>query len=222
MSASNKSPETLRAGDRTREPASHLQTANIILTVAIILSLIFLFVFVRDRIRLKDRILQSEARVRQLEIGLSVSAESLSGPPAALVGDLVPPFEAMNLEGQPVAIAYNGSSKYLLFVFSPLCDACVDEMGKWGEVSKVAKANGYSVLAVSLRTAEETRMNLPKGGRDFQILIMPNMAVQRAYRVIVEPVVILVSAQGTVAWVHYGSLSQATITDLNSHLVSKS
>ena len=209
------------ASDRTRGQTSYLHVANIILTVAVLISLLFLFFFVRDRTRLKDRILGSELRVRQLEATLSMASEGLSGPPAAQIGDLVPPFEAIDINGQKVKIDYNGSTRYLLFIFSPLCSVCIDEFGKWSDVTKVAEANGYSVFAVSLKTAAVTKDNLPRGSRDFQVLIMPNMAVQRAYRVLAEPVVILVSPQGAVDWVHYGGLNQQATWELTSHLLAK-
>lgn len=205
--------------DRTRSGAgqtNHLRVANIILTLAVVISLFFLFLFAKDRTKLKEKILDSEKRNRQVELSVSLSSDSLSGPPLAQVGDVVPPFEAANLDGKNIVVTYNGSEKRLLFIFSPVCRVCVEEVPKWNRIAKLAKSAGYSVFGVSIKPAEVTQANLPEVKRDFDVLIMPNMAIQRAYRVVVEPVVLLVSQQGTVDWVHYGRLNEQGIAELSS------
>jgi len=51
---------------------------------------------------------------------------------------------------------------------------------------------------------------------DFDLVPIPDMSVQRAYRVVAVPQVMVVSENGKVEWVHYGTLSDPTTTELLS------
>lgn len=191
----------------------YLHAANVILTLAVVVSLVFLFISKRERTRLQQENFDLEKRNRQLELSVS---ELLSGPPVAQPGDVVPTFQATNLEGNRIVVNYDGSARYLLFIFSPVCSVCVEEVPKWNRIAQLARAGNISVFGVSLKAADLTRANLPDVKRDFDVVIMPNMAIQRAYRVVAEPVVFVVSAQGTVDWVHYGRLNDHRIAELSS------
>jgi len=209
------------ANHSERKQWSYLHIANIFLTLGMVVSLGFLFVFVRDRVRLKDKVVETGRDLRDLRADIRKYSDSLSGPPSAQVSDLVPPFAALDLTGKKISLDYQGSEKYLLFFFSPLCSVCVDEFEHWNKLTKVAKANGYTVFGISLTDAEVTKQNLPKAGLQFQVLIMPNMALQRAYRVLVEPVVMVVSPPGVIDWVRYGALSQSDESQLAALLSAK-
>lgn len=51
---------------------------------------------------------------------------------------------------------------------------------------------------------------------DFDIVAIPDMSVQRAYRVVAVPLIMVVSENGKVEWVHYGTLSDAATNELLS------
>ena len=201
---------------RGASESNHLRLANIILTVAIVISFLFLFLIARERSTLKVRVLEAEKKNRHLESELSLTSDSLSGPALAKTGDIMPSFEASNLDAEKMVITYDGSVKRLLFIFSPGCQVCVQEIPKWNQITQIAKASRYSVLGVSLKSAELTKADLLGVKLDFEVGIMPNLAVQRAYRVVAEPVVMLVSPKGSVDWVHYGGLNERAIAELSS------
>lgn len=204
---------------RTRSGTSerkYLYLANIILTIAIVISFLFLFLLARERTSLKVRALEAEEKNRHLESELSLLYGSLSGPAVAQSGDITPPFEATNLDARKIVITHDGSVSRLLFIFSPECQVCVQEIPKWNRITQIAKASRYSVLGVSLKSADVTKSNLLGTKLDFEVAIMPSLAVQRAYRVVAEPVVMLVSPKGSVDWVHYGGLNERTVAELSS------
>lgn len=217
-----KSPEARPAQaettgfDRTRSRAAqtnYLDVANISLTLAVVVSLVFLFLSTRDRTRLQQKILDLEKSNRQLDLSVS---DRLSGPPFAQPGDMVPPFEAADLDGNKIVVTYDGSARRLLFIFSPVCSVCVEEVPKWNQIAQLARSRNFSAFGVSLKAADLTKASLPDVRRDFDVLIMPTMAIQRGYRVVAEPVVFLISKQGTVDWVHYGRLNDQRIAELSS------
>ena len=55
----------------------------------------------------------------------------------------------------------------------------------------------------------------------FDVIVIPNKAIQRAYRVVSIPQVMLVSPAGIVEWVHYGDMSESTTQELLSKIESR-
>jgi len=141
---------------------------------------------------------------------------TLSGPQTSEVGDIVPPFKTQSLSGESAEITYNGTTKYLLYIFSPSCDTCQREIPTINRLYPRLQESGYQIKGVSIDPMDKSKQQLQGKELAFEILLMPNMAVQRTYRVVSIPQVMLVSARGQVAWVHYGALTSDDISDLLS------
>jgi predicted transcriptional regulator len=56
---------------------------------------------------------------------------------------------------------------------------------------------------------------------DFDLVAIPNLSVQRAYRVVAVPVVMVVSSDGKIEWVHYGALTSNQTSELLSVIESR-
>lgn len=153
-------------------------------------------------------------QVRTLKVRPAEVSGTLAGPPQTQAGDMVPAFKTVDLQGKPSGIVYDLSKKYLVYVFSPACEVCKHEMPMWSSIAADARAKQWSVFAVSIDPLELTQAELKNRDLGFDVLIMPNMAVRRAYRVVSIPQVMLVNARGVVEWVHYGALKQDEITEL--------
>ena len=147
---------------------------------------------------------------------------TLAGPQQTLEGDMVPGFKTVDLQGRPSGIVYDLSKKYLVYIFSPACEVCKHELPMWNSIAAEARAKERSVLAVSIEPLDLTKAELKNQNLEFDVLIMPSMAVQRAYRVVSIPQVMLINARGTVEWVHYGALRQDQVTELLSKMDSGS
>lgn len=180
---------------------------NLVLIVSNISAVFFIVFLTRGNTSLKreNAALQSE---------IAVFGGGLAGEPSAKVGDLVPSFEAVDIKGTRVQVTYNGSTKYLLYFFSPQCSVCDEQFPIWNRIAVTAKTKGYLPLGISLKPKDITEEKLKGTDYKFDILIIPSEAIQRAYRIIAEPVVMVVSAQGTVDWVYYGGLTQDVSTKL--------
>jgi peroxiredoxin len=158
----------------------------------------------------------------QLKTGMAEISGTLAGPQSAEVGDIVPGFKTTDLAQQPTEIVYDGSTKFLIFIFSPECGTCVVELPDWNRIASEARGLGYTVRGISLDPLDASRKNLASRNISFDILIMPDRSIQRAYRVVSIPEVLLVSGQGKIEWAHYGAMSRQTTEELLAKLRSGS
>src|SRR6266850_1977163 len=192
----------------SRHGAKVLATANTLLIVSVIIAFIFLFAQFKNNSRLK-------AEKNKLISSVTTMSGTIVGSPSVQVGDIVPSFEAVSLEGKPTSIVYNGSLKYLLYIFSSRCSVCMDQFPNWNQIASVGRLKNYRVIGLSI-DSEDTKVNLSKVDKNFEVCLMPGKPVQRAYRVVAVPLVMLVSSQGNVEWVHYGGLSEDKIKEISS------
>ena len=182
--------------------SKRFDAANIILLITVAIAICWIVKLSRDQ----SALMRSTTEVEG----------TLSGPQSSQVGDIVPPFKSLNLSEEPADITYDGTSKYLLFIFSPRCDVCLHEIPTLNRLSSRFQASGYQVRGISIDSISESKQNLKDREMAFETLIMPNMAVQRTYRVVSIPQVMIVSSKGQVEWVHYGALTDDNISGLLS------
>jgi hypothetical protein len=183
--------------------------SHAILFVTILVALLFIVLLSRDNT--KQRRLQAE-----LKSTLATSAGSISGPPEAQVGDIVPAFEGVSLTGKTRGVVYDGHSRYVLFIMSLHCNACLGEMSTWNSIA--ARIRNQDAIALGMVTDPNTLTVPPL---DFELVAIPNMSVQRAYRIVAIPVVMAVSPGGKIEWVHYGTLDSDHSRELLSVIESK-
>ena len=174
--------------------------AFIILVIAVTVSLVFLVKVARENAQLKAR--------------LSRTSGTLAGPQSAQVGDIVPSFKTIDLTERSAEIAFDGSARFLIFIFSSGCGSCAAELPTWNRIAADALARGYTVRGISLDTLEQSRTNLADKSLTFDVLIMPDMPTLRAYRVVSIPEVLLVSGAGTIEWVYNGVMSSETVDEV--------
>lgn len=179
--------------------AGLLDPANIILVIALVLSLSFLVSYARANLFLS----RDNARLKESVTKLSTIE----------VGDIVPAFEATDLQGKPNNVSYSGSKRHLLLVFSTNCSACAGQFPLWARIALQARAKDWLVQAVSLDSADDTRAYFEDKGPGFDVVV-PKKSILRMYRVSVIPQVLLITAEGTVDWINRGSLSEAQVQEL--------
>lgn len=204
-------------GEKPRENTRLLGLANIVLMISTAAAVFFLILSSKENNRFRKE--RAELKLQLLQF-----SDSLSGPSASQVGDIVPAFGTINLEGRQAQIVFDHSSKYLLFIFSSQCGVCINEFSKWNILAESAKSKNYKPLGVSLfstqNSIETINSHLENLNRKFDIVMMPAMATQRAYRVVAIPQVLLISPEGRIEWVHYGALTKDKVTDLLSKMDS--
>lgn len=146
---------------------------------------------------------------------------TLCGPPVIQEEDIVPAIKTIDIQNSEKEIVYNGKNKYLLFVFSPMCGVCQQEIPIWNSIASIATSQKFAVRGISLDSLDDSRNNLKNHDIGFDVLIMPDFATQRAYRVTSIPQVMIVSEHGRVEWVHYGAMTQSKVKDLQSKFIGK-
>jgi len=161
-------------------------------------------------------------RARMFEFARSERAASASAAAAELpkVGDLLPGFDSSDNQGHRASIRYDGSTRYLLFIFSPQCEVCTGEYPTWGRIAQHATSRSRRVVALSVSPFGGKPPNLPIDPKACELVAVPDIAIQRAYRAFMVPVVLLVSPEGRIEWVQNGKLSNEKIDELMSALDS--
>jgi peroxiredoxin len=192
---------------KTKSKWVYFDPAYAMLVLAVVLAVVYAI-----RVSRQNSDLQKKGRE------YNENFNTLSGPHSTQLGDLVPAFKTVDLEGKVAEFVYNGTQKNLIFIFSPMCGVCAHEIPLWNHIAKLAVQNQITVCGLSIDSLEDTKKNAVGKDISFDLLIMPDMPTRRAYRVVSIPEVLIVSSQGSVEWVHYGALTQDKLNDLQSKL----
>ncbi|HEX8283142.1 MAG TPA: TlpA disulfide reductase family protein [Pyrinomonadaceae bacterium] len=197
--------ETLNpvAVGKWRGLARLLDPAYVVLSVCVILTLTFLISATR----------KSESLARQLEI-VSKRVDDQALHP----GDVVPPFTTVDVDGNRAAVELPAGRKQLLFIFSRYCSVCGTQFPIWERLAREVKSDRLAVQGVALDSMQDTRGYLKGKDPGFQIILAPNDAFSRAYRVERLPQVALISEDGVVEWVGIGALNGEKLAELESKL----
>jgi peroxiredoxin len=185
---------------RDRSRLGLFDVSTVILMLAVVIAVCWIVKLSRNQAALKKSMARTEG--------------NLSGPQTCQAGDLVQPFKTTNLSEQPAEIRYDGTAKYLLLIFSPRCDVCREQIPEFNRLASRFRARGYIAKGISIDSLSESRQNLNPDELDFETLIMPSMSVQRTYRVVSVPQILIVSGNGQVEWIHYGALTADNISSL--------
>ncbi|GBC76738.1 Thiol-disulfide oxidoreductase ResA [bacterium HR08] len=159
---------------------------------AAFLALLFSVALLRENLRLR-------AELEQVGGGLS-------GPARALVGDRVPSFQAVTLNGRKIFVP--GRKGCVLLFFSPKCRVCEEHFPLWERLSGEINRECWDILGISLDPLEETAAWAQSHARDFEIASVPDRTLWRAYRVTAIPQAVVVSPHGIILWVHSGALRE--------------
>jgi peroxiredoxin len=189
----------LERAARPRRWAS-LDVSFVVLLIAITIAVAFVIKLARQNAQLKAGMVRPEG--------------TLAGPHAAQSGDLVPGFKTTDIAGRPIEIVFDGSRKSLIYIFSPGCDVCTSELANWNRIAGEAVSQNYKVLGISIDSFEESRKRLADSKLQFDVAIMPSMSLQRAYRAISIPEVLIVSGDGRIDWAYYGAMNRQTTEEM--------
>jgi hypothetical protein len=135
--------------------------------------------------------------------GLAGAAQSPPPPPRPAAGDVVPPFDAVSLQGTSTHVAYNEGTVTVLLFFLSSCPTCHKMIPEWNAV--------YTRRPKNVRILGMLMDQEPPGFFDampvaFPVLRVPNRDMLRAYKVHQTPTMIRIGPGGkvqdaTVGWV---------------------
>lgn len=134
----------------------------------------------------------------------------------ALPGDIVPPFAALDLNGTPHSIRYSNHTHHrIIFFFAPNCEVCEQQASYWWpRIHQEMGSRHIELIAVSLDDLTQTKKLMHRNHLNFDVLIMPDRPVRRAYRITDIPVILVVSPKGRIEWAYYGLLDEQGYSEL--------
>ena len=154
--------------------------------------------------------------ITQAAANSSHGSGSAGGAPR--VGATAPDFTLLNLDGQPVSLADFRGRLVLINFWATWCGPCEIEMPAIQAVYEKHQEEGFVVLAVAVDdSAKNVRRFINERGLTFQTL-MDDGNVSRAYRVFGLPASFFVGADGKIAAVHNGVLTEEEICDYHCSL----
>jgi peroxiredoxin len=208
MSQMPKSEEVAKPapGAARKRYYDFLTPTNLVLTLAAVAGLFFLVLYSRANVALK----------RQNEI----LKERVSGYTEPQIGDAVPPLESTDLKGEKLRVAYETPTNHLLFIFTTHCPVCLDQLPAWNSLAEKATSKNYVVLGISVDSLEETKASLDGKIDHLKTVVTSDPNILRTYRINKFPMVMIISNQGVVEWVHAGKLSEEQLAELTIKLTT--
>jgi peroxiredoxin len=146
------------------------------------------------------------------------SQASGSSGSAPRVGTSAPDFTLLNLDGESVSLSDFRGRPVLINFWASWCGPCKVEMPAIQAVYEQHQEEGFVVLAVAVDdSTENARRFIDEHGLTFQAL-MDDGSVASAYRVFGLPASFFVGADGKIAAVHTGALTEEEICDYHCSL----
>ena len=147
---------------------------------------------------------------RQLKAELSPPAmESLRA------GDTVGSFKIKWLDGTVNQIRFDDTAKpYLLFVLSPSCPHCRNNVDRWNDIVLHNQINHCSILGISVQSVERTRVFRDSANVGFDLAVAADTSFSRKYKIHAFPQTILVGGSGRIEKVWMGELNNEQINEI--------
>lgn len=141
----------------------------------------------------------------------SAKADAGAAPQEAFrpldVGDTVPSYKTITLDGKPVQVA-PGEPITLVNIWATWCESCKEEMSDLEQINKDYKAKGVRVLAVSVDQAPTAKVArfIESIETSFLVAHDRQAEIQQLYRATGVPATYLVAADGRLLWKYTGGL----------------
>ena len=153
-----------------------------------------------------------EARVR--EVAASASGEAPLARDEALrfaPGDALPLLELVAADGEHETLPLDAQlGPGLLLVYAGGCRACDDALPVWEREGAEAIRRGWRVIGLRLDRAPEAGAHVP-----FPVYHLAEPPRPELARV---PITLIFEGDGTIRWLHYGTLGETGRTELERHV----
>jgi peroxiredoxin len=150
-------------------------------------------------------------------------AETPAKPVAWSDGDTLPPVSLLSLSGEPLELRVSGQSRpILLFIFSPTCSVCTQNIPIWKYLFDEAKVRSAEVVGISVLDTVRTSMYVNQHQLPWNVFCTAGREDALALRVERVPTTLLVEGSGTVAEAIRGKLSDEQKEEIVSFLEKSS
>ncbi len=125
----------------------------------------------------------------------------------AKLGSTLPPLEGIDTNGNKQKIAYGQDSrKTALFVFSPRCHACEENMSNWQTIIKTVDPKSFRLAAVSVQPEGVKEYASQHSLNRIPVLSTLDPKYKVTYNLALTPQILLIDAEGKVEKVWTGLL----------------
>jgi peroxiredoxin len=132
-----------------------------------------------------------------------------AGPVAWSPGDTLPAVSLLSLSGEPLELRVSGESRpILLFIFSPTCSICTQNIPIWKDLFDEAKARSAEVIGISVLDTVRTALYVNQHQLPWDVFCTAGRDGAQALRVERVPMTLLVEGSGTVTEAMRGRLSE--------------
>ncbi len=121
------------------------------------------------------------------------------------VGRPAPAFEAVTLDGRPLALAGLKGKVLLIDFWASWCEPCREEFPEFEAMYKELRDRGVEIIAISVdRKRENAEAFVAKYPASFPVIHDPNRAIADRYKPRAMPTAYVVDQAGVVRFVHLG------------------
>lgn len=132
-------------------------------------------------------------------------------------GDHVGSFAANTVSGRRQMVNYAASAKTVLLVFRPGCPACERTLPAWKEIKAASERSGYQIFGISLDNNANTSDFLKANGLNLEVFAGADAQFQKAYKLNLTPLTIVVSNDGKVEKIWPGALTDNSKREVENY-----
>jgi peroxiredoxin len=139
--------------------------------------------------------------------------------PPLSAGESFPELSLVSLGGERMELRTSESSrKILLYIFSPRCSVCHENIPAWRELFDVANSESVEVVGISVLNPGQTAAYVRQYDIPWNVFCLADRASLQALRVRLVPLTMLVSDTGSVALTMTGRISSEQKIEISRHL----
>ncbi|MET0046301.1 MAG: TlpA disulfide reductase family protein [Sedimenticola sp.] len=144
--------------------------------------------------------------------GLEWNATAFSGKLSPYTGDPTPPgLSLSDLEGQHYTLSDYRGKVVLLNFWATWCPPCVKEIPSLGRLKRKLSDRAVAVLSVDVgESVERVEAFLKKVPADFPVMLDPEGATVKAWKLRAFPTTFLIDGEGRIRYAYFGGLEWDT------------
>lgn len=131
-----------------------------------------------------------------------------------VVGDLPPDFVLLSTDGGETRLSDHQGTPVMLNFWATWCTFCVAEMPAMQELSNQYRNQMIVIGVNSGESVDTATVFADRAGVRYRLLLDSNQDVTRAYKVNTMPTTYLISADGTIAHVRFGVMTDSEMDEL--------
>lgn len=147
-----------------------------------------------------------------LLLSAAVACAGDGGPEPPRIGQVAPPYPAVTLDGDSVALQDFRGRTVLLNLWATWCAPCREETPFLQSVFEEHRERGLEIVGISLDSRDQQTAVadfVEEYGVTYSILWDPGMRGMDRYQVLGLPATFLLDEEGVIRWMRYGPVDES-------------